>query len=76
VIFGVAANVSIGKLFMAGIVPGLLMGRVAVPSPGGGWRATENVIAAAPGQPRPTSLKALRESTWALVLPVIVIWSA
>lgn len=35
VIFGVTANVSIGKLFLAGIVPGLMMGIASVPSPGG-----------------------------------------
>ncbi|MFZ4650095.1 MAG: TRAP transporter large permease subunit [Rubrivivax sp.] len=71
VIFGVAANVSITKLFLAGIVPGLLMGvAIAV-----AWflvARRENI------QPPPKAssaerLRALRESTWALVLPVIVL---
>ncbi len=71
VIFGVAANVSITKLFLAGIVPGLLMGvSIAIT-----WflvAKKENV------QPpkRATNAerwKALRESTWALVLPLIVL---
>ena len=39
VIFGVAANLSITKLFLAGIVPGILIGG-APPLPGGGWCAT------------------------------------
>ena len=71
VIFGVAANVSISKLFLAGIVPGLLMGlSIAV-----AWwfvAKKENVI-----PPKKASTaerwKALKESTWAMVLPVIVI---
>jgi tripartite ATP-independent transporter DctM subunit len=71
VIFGVAANVSISKLFLAGIVPGLLMGlSIAV-----AWyfvAKRENI------QPPPKAsfreqLAALRESLWALGLPVIVI---
>ena len=71
VIFGVAANVSITKLFLAGIVPGLLMGvAIAV-----AWflvARRENI------QPPPKAsgaerLRALRESTWALVLPIIVL---
>jgi tripartite ATP-independent transporter DctM subunit len=71
VIFGVAANVSISKLFLAGIVPGILMGlSIAL-----AWyyvAKRENI------QPPPkASIKeqvtALRESLWALGLPVIVI---
>ncbi|WP_157269028.1 TRAP transporter large permease subunit [Azohydromonas aeria] len=71
VIFGVAANVSISKLFLAGIVPGLLMGlSIAI-----AWyfvAKRENI------QPPPKAsfkeqLAALRESLWALGLPVIVI---
>jgi len=71
VIFGVAANVSISKLFLAGIVPGLLMGvSIAV-----AWwfvARRENIVPPAPAT-WPERLTALRESTWALVLPVIVI---
>ena len=70
VIFGVAANVSITKLFLAGIVPGLLMG-VAIAITWFFVAKRENV------KPPPTASsaerwKALRESTWALVLPIIV----
>jgi tripartite ATP-independent transporter DctM subunit len=71
VVFGVAANVSISKLFLAGIVPGILMGgAIAV-----AWYLVakrENIQ-----PPSKASFKdqmtALRESFWALGLPVIVI---
>jgi tripartite ATP-independent transporter DctM subunit len=69
VIFGVAANVSISKLFMAGIVPASGW-PCRCGSPGGGWRA-RRTSAAAQGQPAEV-LEALRLATWALVLPVIV----
>jgi TRAP-type transport system large permease protein len=71
VIFGVAANVSITKLFLAGIVPGLLMALAIAIT----WfivAKKENVTPppkAAPAE----RWKALREATWALVLPVIVL---
>jgi len=71
VIFGVAANVSIGKLFLAGIVPGLMMGLAIA--------TTWWWVARREGSTPPTKatgaerLKALRDSTWALVLPLIVL---
>ena len=71
VIFGVAGNVSIGKLFMAGIVPGILMGlAIAVTW----WLVARSEGASTP--PKSSTAEkwtALRESTWALVLPVIVL---
>ena len=71
VIFGVAANLSISKLFLAGIVPGLLMGlSIAVT-----WYLVANKedIVPPPKATWPERIQALKESTWALVLPVIVI---
>src|SRR3954463_11492196 len=70
VIFGVAANVSISKLFLAGIVPGLLLGG----SLGGvwWWVARREAIATPPATTTAQKLQALRQSTWALMLPVIV----
>jgi tripartite ATP-independent transporter DctM subunit len=71
VVFGVAANVSISKLFLAGIVPGLLMGvSIAV---AWYWVSKRENIEPPPRASTAEKLKALKESTWALFLPVIVI---
>lgn len=71
VIFGVAANVSISKLFMAGIVPGLMLG-------GALWitwwiLVRKEKIAAAPRATAKEVVVAFKDATFALVLPVIVI---
>lgn len=72
VVFGVAANVSIGKLFMAGIVPGLLMGvAIAV----AWWLvASREKVTLPPAATTPEKLRAFRESLWALGLPIIVLF--
>jgi TRAP-type transport system large permease protein len=71
IVFGVTAQVSINKLFVAGIFPGLLMA-VAV---AGTWWMYSRRDAAAP-LPRQTGadvLKAFGRGFWALVLPVIIV---
>ncbi len=71
VIFGVAANVSITKLFLAGIVPGLLMGAsIAI-----AWYlvAKKEKVTPPAKSSNAERMKALRDSTWALVLPLIVL---
>lgn len=71
IIIGVAGNISIAKLFMGGIVPGLLMGL--------GLMITWKLIIG--GKDIVTTEKAssserraaLREGIWALLLPIIII---
>lgn len=71
VIFGVAANVSIGKLFMAGIVPGILLG-VAIAITWW-WVARRENVAPPRRATRAEVWQAFRSATWALFLPVIVL---
>lgn len=72
IIFGVATNISVTKLFMAGIVPGLLMGLTLVLV----WTFVarrSTTIKPFPKEPWSVRVKAMRDSAWALVLPVIII---
>lgn len=71
IVFGVAANVSITQLFMAGIVPGIIMGLSLV----GAWLVVvgkDNVqpLAKAPARDR---LRATGRAAWALGMPVIIL---
>ena len=71
VIFGVAANVSVSKLFIAGIVPGLLLALSLWVT--WWWLARRENITPPPRRGIGEILRALREATWALGMPLIVI---
>ena len=71
IIFGVAGNVSITKLFLAGIVPGILMG-LAIGLTWWWVAKTENVQSA-PRMPIGERLKVTAEGSFALALPIVII---
>jgi len=71
VIFGVAANVSISKLFLAGIFPGILIGASLWLT----WMylVRKETIVPPPRKSAAEIFKALRDATWALMLPLIIL---
>ncbi|MCQ9618329.1 TRAP transporter large permease subunit [Paenalcaligenes niemegkensis] len=71
IIFGVAANVSISRLFMAGIAPGLLMAFTLVAT----WMFVnrKSTVATLPKRSAAYRLKATGQAAWALGMPVIVL---
>jgi len=71
VIFGVAANVSISKLFLAGIFPGLLIGASLWFT--WWWLGRREKIEMPTRKSKAEIWQALRSSTWALMLPVIIL---
>lgn len=71
VIFGVAANVSISKLFLAGIMPGVVLGTGLWIT--WWWLTRKEQLSPPPKQPMSEVMAALRRATWALMLPVIIL---
>ena len=72
IVFGVASGVSISKLFLAGIVPGIMLGMALAVA----WwfvSRSENVKTP-PKQSRAEVLRALVEGSWAMGLPIIIIF--
>jgi TRAP-type transport system large permease protein len=71
IIFGVAGNVSITKLFLAGIVPGILMG-IAI-GIAWWWVAKRENVLPAPKASFAERMRITGEGVFAMVLPVIII---
>ncbi|MCC8932798.1 MULTISPECIES: TRAP transporter large permease subunit [Rhizobiaceae] len=71
ILIGVAGNISIAKLFMAGIAPGMMMGvtLMAVWS----FIMRKEQIETLPKASGKERLAALKDGIWALLLPVIII---
>ncbi len=71
IIFGVAANVSITQLFLAGIFPGILMGLSLVVA----WAivARHDKVATMPRATGIERVKAFRDGFFALVMPAIIL---
>ncbi|GGG19103.1 TRAP transporter large permease [Paenibacillus abyssi] len=71
ILFGVTSGVSITKLFLAGIVPGLIMGLGLCVT---WWLIMRNEqVTVLPRKRFKEVLIALREAIWALFLPIIII---
>ena len=71
IVFGVAANVSITQLFMAGIVPGLLMGIALIVT----WLIVvrKDNVQALPRTPMKERMRVTARALWALGMPVIIL---
>jgi tripartite ATP-independent transporter DctM subunit len=71
VIYGVTTNTSISSLFLAGIVPGIIMGVGLIVA----WKLVLRSTDLPEGQPLPMRerLRATAKAFWALLMPIIII---
>lgn len=71
VMYGVVAQVSITKLFMAGIVPGIMMGISILCA--WAWVSRKETFKAPQKKSKAEVFKAFKEGIWALFMPLIII---
>lgn len=72
IVFGVASGVSISKLFLAGIVPGIMLGSALAVA---WWFVSRREqVETAPKRSRAEIVRALVEGSWAMGLPLIIIF--
>ncbi|MDR0576308.1 MAG: TRAP transporter large permease subunit [Candidatus Accumulibacter sp.] len=71
IIFGVTGNVSIPKLFMSGIVPGVLLCVCLALT--WAWIARKEHFKPQPKQPIKVVLRTARDAVWAFILPLLII---
>ncbi len=71
VIFGVAANVSISKLFLAGIFPGIILAAGLWAT--WWWLTRREVLTPPPRKSTAEVFAAMRSAGWALMLPLIIL---
>jgi C4-dicarboxylate transporter DctM subunit len=72
VIFGVVSGASVGELFMAGIVPGIVIG-CALMGVSYIIARKKGFAASAKEGPRKSLWASFKESVWALMVPVIIL---
>ncbi len=72
VIFGVVGGVSITKLFLAGIFPGLMIGLAL--GVAWWWKVRGENIATPPRAPWREKIRAVIDGSWALGLPLIIVF--
>ena len=71
IIFGVTASVSIPKLFMSGVFPGVLLGVCLAVT--WGWIARKEHFKVQPRKSLKEVLLAAKDAVWAFILPLIII---